>query len=125
MRELRWNEHDIVECLGVVGKFDETSGVHSFKVRRNEWTLDLGIGAYDRYVSVFLLTEQGMPVFETGFYIFGDIVYVNESKAAFLDFRDCVFTEYFGGWEALSEKLPPFLSGLQIHMFPDFKVRVS
>lgn len=60
MPEFRWDETDLVECLGVIPQIDEHEVGHHFVVRRDGLRLELSILQYDAEVSLSLFRE-GAP----------------------------------------------------------------
>jgi hypothetical protein len=95
MRELRWNELDVVECLGVMGRLDEDSAVYEYRVEIDDLILDLAICAYHSHVSVNLSnTKKNLSIFEAEFFIAEELEYINEGRIGYLEFSDCIFAGY-------------------------------
>lgn len=123
MRELKWTEHEVIECLGVLSSFDEDSVAYDFNVEKDGLVLELAICAYQSFVEIQLSkTESSFPIFKASFFVLNEVRYVNEKNVAFLEFSDCVISTRWG-IESPEPRIDGEQTSFQIHMFPAFQLK--
>ena len=94
MPELKWNECDFIECLGVLPQTDEYFCSHSFVVIKDNLKLELTLWQYESLVSISLSKENRQAAFLTLYFIVREAVkFLNEKGFSALKFCDCVFVE--------------------------------
>lgn len=123
MRELNWNEHEVVECLGVVGHLNEDSAVYEYKVERDGFVLELGICPHESYVDIqFPRYTESEPVFETGFLVRDEIVFVSEKLVSYMEFRGIAIAPLYTEIEDLSFGPTAGLPVFQVHTYPRLRL---
>jgi hypothetical protein len=125
MRELKWNEYDFVECLGVLGNFDEDSVLYTFKVEKDDLILEIIICHYESFVQIFLSQKNSdAPFFKFSFLVRNEIRYVSERNSSFLEFSDCIVSNYYDS-DIFDKNRCSTYSIFQIHTFPKFWLNFS
>lgn len=123
MSELKWKEYEIIECLGVPPKFDEEWLEYAFEYFTDELVLELFIKPYDSFVAMYLRQKSEEKAFlEVSFRVRNEIRYVNEKSAAFLEFSDCVFSNYYHS-ELFDKKEFSNSINFEIHTVPNFQIK--
>lgn len=122
MAELKWNEYDFVECLGVLSKFDEEWVEYSFNYKRDGLILEIFIKSYENLINIYLSQESAEePFLRFSFLVRGEIRYVNEKNSAYLEFSDCIISNYYDSDFFDKNKYSTF-STFKIHTFPEFRL---
>ena len=94
MPELKWNEYDFVECLGVLSKTDEFFCSHGFTIIKDGLKVDLTLWQYESLVVISIHQESNpKPFIEFSFIVRDKIKFMNEKSISQLIFCDCVFVE--------------------------------
>ncbi|MET0753624.1 MAG: hypothetical protein ABWZ66_09630 [Pyrinomonadaceae bacterium] len=123
MRELKWNEYDFVECLGVLSEFDEDSLIYFFKFEKDGLILEIGVCAYQSFVEISLSQKSGDEHFlTTSFFVRDKIQYINEKNVSFLEFNDCVISDLYDIDFSNKEKYSDYVR-FEIHTFPKFQIK--
>jgi|ERR1035437_707348 hypothetical protein len=124
MRDLKWRELDVVECLGVLPAFDEDDVVHKFRVERDGLLLELDICAYDSSIEIRLFRSGcDVPLFDTSFFVRGEIRHINEKDLSWLEFSDCLIAPIIFDEDSLGLQSPKCYVSFQIQMLPNFRLR--
>jgi len=91
MSELRWNEWEVVECLGVLPEIDETwHRWHKFRVEKDGLVLKVEVCEFLNLVSVELSRiSDTEPLFYSLFFVRGEVSYQNEKKLNYLKLNNC------------------------------------
>lgn len=123
MPELKWNEYDFIECLGVLSKFDEEWVEYSFEYKRDDLILEIFIKTYESLVQIYLSQESNEnPFLIFSFVVRGGVRYVNEKNSAFLEFSDCIIANYYDSEFFDKNKFSTY-STFEIHTFPKFQLK--
>ena len=123
MRELKWNEYDFVECLGVLSSFDEDSVLYTFKTEKDGLVLEIVICHYESFVEVLLFQKDDTePFLRISFLVRNEVRFVNEKNSAYLEFSDCVFSNFYDD-EIFDKNKYPSYSIFEIHTFPKFQLK--
>jgi len=128
---LKWNEHEVVECLSALAETDECFCSHSF-VRAWHFTrLQLTIWQYESTVACSLFSGPATSPFFTLHFIVRDrIEFVNRPEFASLKFHDVVVTSRF--WLEHDEDHPNWFDkeifptdiGFELTAHPNFEFKV-
>jgi hypothetical protein len=125
MANLKWSEYDFVECLGVLPQFDEEWLEYSFKFRTNDLILEIFIIPYDSLVNITLAHESSdEPFLRFSFLVRGEVRYINEKNSAFLEFLDCIVSNFHNP-DLFDKNKYPSYSTFEIHTFPKFQLKFS
>lgn len=90
MPELKWNEHEVIECLGVLPKVDDYETGHHFRVEKDEIILVLSIWQYDCLVEISLYqSNKKNPLINFHISVRDEIKFINDKRGSFLRFQDC------------------------------------
>lgn len=123
MPSLKWNEHEVVECLGVLSKFDEEWVEYSFEYQRDDLILKLFITHYESLVNIYLAQKlAGEPFLKFSFLVRDEVRYINEKNAAYLEFSDCVVSNSYDS-ELFDKSKYPSHSNFEIHTYPKFQLK--
>src|SRR4249920_2873053 len=107
MRDLKWKELAVVECLGVLAVFDEDDVVYRFQVERDGLVLEVDICAYDSSVEIRLYKSRSeVPLFDTTFFVRGEIRHINEKDVSWLEFSDCLIAPITFDEDSLGSRSP-------------------
>ena len=91
MPELRWNEYEVIECLGVLPEKEEFSTSHYFKLAKDGLILEMTIWQHESCVALSFSKEDAEKPFITFYFIVrGRVEFVNERNFASLRFLDSV-----------------------------------
>jgi hypothetical protein len=124
MRQLKWNEYEVVECLGVLSIFDEDSGFYDFKVEIGDLVVELGICSYNSFVEIRLFqSTNAIPIFETSFYVFKEIRFINERNISYSEYSDCVIARLYD-FDHNDGSEPIEFVTFQLHMLPNLQLRI-
>lgn len=92
MSQLKWNEPDFIECLGVLPEVDDYETGHHFKVEKDGLILNLSIWQYDSLFEISLFQpEKNVPFINFHLYVRDEIKFINDKRGYYLSFRDCAF----------------------------------
>ena len=82
MPQLKWNEDDFIECLGVLPKTDEYFCSHSFVVIKDNLKLELTLWQYESLVAISLSQGNRQDAFLTLYFIVREnIKFLNEKNS--------------------------------------------
>gem|GEM_PF-5576409 len=124
MRDLKWNELDVVECLGALAVFDEDDAVYRFRVERDGLALELDICAYDSSIEIGLYKlGSPVPLFDTSFFVRGEIRHINEKNLSWLEFSDCIIAPITFDSESFEPQSAKSYVRFEIQMLPNFRLR--
>lgn len=91
---MKWDEHEIIECLGVLPRDDENGEFKFFPYSTGDISLDLCIFNFVTGCSITLRkTESYAVMLEMTFLVRNEIEYFSDPRYSSLRFRDCVFIE--------------------------------
>lgn len=135
MPELKWNEYDLIECLGVLPEEDDFFTSHNFRLVKDELLLDMTIWQYESCIAISISKETDeIPFFSVHFLVRDEIIFINEKESAFLKFQDCflVSSRFWMNEERmkpLNEKMDyfdkndfPTKLDFELHVFPKIKL---
>jgi hypothetical protein len=124
MRDLKWNELDVIECLGALSVFDEENVIHRFVTERDEFVLEVDICAYNSFVEVRLNKSRSrIPVFDTSFFVLEGIRHIKEKDLSWLEFSDCLVAPVTFDEESFAPRSSKTYASFQIQMLPQFRLR--
>ena len=125
MHELKWNEYEFVECLGVLGNFDEDSVLYTFKTVKDDLVLEIVICHYESLVQIFLSQKnKNEPFFKISFLVRNEIRYVNEKKSSFLEFSDCIVANWYDPELFDKNRCSTYVT-FRLYTFPKFQLNFS
>ena len=91
MPKLNWNEHEVVECLGVLSETEEFFVSHNFRLAKNDLFLEITIWQDESCVALSLSKENvEMPFLTIHFLVRDKIAFFSEKDVGFLKFQDCI-----------------------------------
>ena len=132
MPELKWKEHEIVECLGVLPETNDFFTSHSFSRAFSSIHLELTIWKNERLIAVSLFEDRKTdPFLDLCFIVRDRVVFVSEVEFSSLRFHaSVVVTSRF--WQIYDEakkdwfdtKFLPTKIGFELTTFPKFEFRV-
>lgn len=94
MPELKWNEYNFVECLGVLPETDEFFCSWHFTVIKDDLKLDLSLWQNESCIAVSISKVKSKTPFITFYFIVRDEVKLKKEKDVLaLIFNDIVFVE--------------------------------
>ncbi len=132
MPELKWKDHEVVECLGVMPETDEFFTSHSFQRVFDSIRLELTIWENESLVAVSLFEDQKTdPFLDLCFIVRDRVEFVSEAEFSSLRFHDSVVVTS-RIWQIYDEdkrdwfdtKLLPTKIGFELATFPKFKFKV-
>lgn len=92
MPELKWNEHEVIECLGVLPEIEYYETGHHFKVEKDGLTLVLSIWQYDSLFEISLYQfGKDSPFINFHLYVRDEVKFINDKRGYYLSFQDCAF----------------------------------
>ena len=129
MPELKWNEYEFIECLGVLPEVEDYSTKHHFKIEKNGLILEISIWQYESLITISLYkTENEIPFISLCFVVRDKIRYVNYKRGSFLEFADFLLVKNRGyyieeGDVFVKSKFPMKLS-LELTVEPEISIRI-
>lgn len=91
MPELKWNEYEVIECLGVLPEKEEFFTSHYFRLIENNLILEMTIWQYESLVAISISKETDEKPFITLYFIVrNEIRFINKKDFAALEFCDVV-----------------------------------
>jgi len=125
MPGLKWNEFEFVECLGVLSKFDEDWVQYSFEYKTDGLVLKIFITPYESLINISLALESKKESFlRFSILVRGEVRYINEKNFAYLNFSDCIVSNYCNP-DLFDKNKYPSYSNFEIHTFPNFQLKFS
>lgn len=90
MPQLKWNEHEFIECLGVLPEVDDYETGHHFRIEKNGLILALSVWQLDSLFE-FSLYQIGWEKSFLNFYLSvrEEVKFVKDKRGSYLSFRDC------------------------------------
>ena len=104
--------------------FDEENVVYRFRVERDGLALELDICAYDSSIEI-RLSKLGSPVplFDTSFFVRGELRHINEKNLSWLEFSDCIIAPMTFDWESFEPQTPKSYVCFEVQILPNFRLR--
>lgn len=91
MPELKWNETDVIECLGVLPETDEFFSSHSFLLNKDGLFINITIWQIESLVALSIAKDsKAVPFLDIHFVVRDRIDFINEKDYSSLIFRDCI-----------------------------------
>jgi hypothetical protein len=91
MPELRWNEYEVIECLGVLPEEEEFFASHYFRLIKDGLLLEMTIWQYESCIAISASKETDEKPFITLYFLVRDkVTFINEKNSAALKFQDCI-----------------------------------
>lgn len=99
MPELVWNEHEVIECLGVLPVSDEYKTEYYFEVANGGLRLKISLWPIESLLACSLFEKSGnTPVTSVWFVVRKHLIYVNDKRGSFLRFEDIVIVRPARGY---------------------------
>lgn len=91
MPELKWNEYDFIECLGVLPEKEEFFTSHYFELSRDDLFLQITVWQHESCVAVSISKESDkQPFIIFHLLVRDEIIFINEKESSFLRFQNCI-----------------------------------
>jgi hypothetical protein len=91
MPQLKWNEYDFVECLGVLPKTEEYETDHFFRLKQDGLIVEMTIWQYESLIAISITQDKTEKPFLTFFFVVRDEVkFRNDKEGSRLEFIDSV-----------------------------------
>lgn len=129
MPELKWNEYDFVECLGVLPEIDDYNTGHHFKVERNDLILEMSVWQHESLIALSLYqTEKRNSFLTVWFVVRGKIQYINDKRGSFLEFNDFFIVKnrgyYIEEGDVFEEPKFPMKLNIELTIEPEISFRI-
>lgn len=129
MPQLKWNEYEVIECLGVLPEVDDYNTKHHFKVEKNGLILEISIWQYESLLAISLYqTENEMPFITLWFVVRDKIRYVNYKRGSFLEFADFLLVKnrgyYIEEGDVFVKSKFPLKLNLELTVEPEISIRI-
>ena len=122
---LKWNEVDFVECLGIFPSFHENSVLYTFIGDFEDLRLEIRVCHYESLVEILVSqSREKEPFLRISFLVRNEIRYINEKTSAFLEFSDCVVSNRYDPEYFDRDKYPGYTT-FEIHSYPRFRLKFS
>ena len=131
MHKLKWNEYEIIECLGVLPEIDETwHRWHKFKIEKDNLVLNVDFCEYQNLVCVELSRSLDIePLFYSLFLVRGEVSYQNEKNFNMLRLNDCLISfeefTYSDNVNVFDTIKYPSNIHFEIYTFPKIQLKFS
>lgn len=130
MPQLKWNEYEVIECLGVLPEKEEFFTSHSFRTKEDGLILEMTVWQYESLVAISLLKENDdKPFFTLYFIVRDEIRFVNEKDFAGLQFRDVVVVPIrfwiYENPDLFDKTIYPTNLNFQLNVYPQFEFKVE
>lgn len=91
MHELKWNQFEIVECIGTVPVFGELLDAFTFENVLDDLCVRLSVWPWENIVAIEMARDSKVDPFFSLFFVVRDqIAFIKEEKLMSLRFLDCV-----------------------------------
>lgn len=129
MPELKWNEYEIIECLGVLPTVDDYNTGHHFKLEKNGLFLKMSIWQYESLIAASLYQSGKENPFITFWFVVRDeIRYINDKRGSFLRFGNFLIVEnrayYIEQGDVFEESKFPMKLNLELTVEPEISFRI-
>ena len=132
MRELKWNQYDFVECLGVLPVISPYDNSYCFNLKNESLSLEINVIDYFSVIAIYaFITNSEIPTFSLQFVVRDEVCFVNDKKISYLLFKDCiVISNDFYSVESYEEKVfdqdkfPKYLD-FELYILPKFQLKFS
>ena len=129
MPELKWNDYEVIECLGVLPEIDDYSTGHHFKVEKSGLMLEMSIWQYESLIAISLYQTISEKPFITLWFVVRDkIRYINDKRGSFLEFTDFLIVKnrayYIEEGDVFVESKFPMKLNLELTIEPEIYFRI-
>ncbi len=129
MPELRWSEHGVIECLGVLPDIDDYNTGHHFKLENKGLILEMSIWQHESLIAASIYqTGKGNPLITLWFVVRNQIRYINDKRGSFLEFSDFLFVKdrayYIEEGDIFEEQKFPMRLNLELAVEPEISFRI-
>ena len=131
MPELKWNEYEVIECLGVLPEIDETwHRWHKFRVEKDGLVLKVEVCEFLNLIFVELSRiSDTESLFYSLFFVGGEVKYKNEKNLTWLKLNNCIIVleEFtYSDNDNVFDKIKfPNDINFEIYTFPKIQLRFS
>lgn len=130
MPQLKWNEYDFIECLGILPEIQEYGISHSFELNQESFLLSLTVWQYESLVAISLFNEKKtFEIFELWFVVKREIEFVDDKYGSYLRFLDIkiVLDRFYDPNNKNFSIETNYSNNLnfELHTFPQFKLNFS
>ena len=127
MPELKWDEQDFLECLGVVPEVEEYETAYSYTVKSNGLTLLITVWQYESLIQLSLFREgQEKPITSFALVVRGPVEHRNEKWGEYLLLRSCVVVSsrfyYMNSGDVFEGDKYPHGLDVEIAAYPDLRI---
>ncbi len=130
MRQLNWNQHEFIECLGVLPKISEFDNSYCFSIKNKFFSFEINAIDYSSVISIYISSiESKVPIFSLQFIVRDEVSFINEKNVSCLIFKDCIVisNDFYGDQDYEEnvfdeDKFPKYLS-FELHTFPELLLR--
>ena len=130
MRELLWNQHEFIECLGVLPEISDFDNSYCFKVINENFKFELNVVDYLSVIAIYVFSNiNKVPIFNLQFVVRDKVSFINDKKVSCLIFKDCiVISNNFYTDQELNEdvfdqgKFSKYLD-FELHTYPEFQLK--
>ena len=91
MSELKWNEYEVIECLGVLPEKEEFFTSYNFRFNKDGLFLEMTIWPYESCIALSISKESDEKPFMTIYFIVRDkLEFISAKNFASLQFLDAL-----------------------------------
>jgi hypothetical protein len=128
MSQLRWNKHDVFECLLVEPQIEEYEISYTYTITRNGLILSLTVWQYESVVGITLRRDgQEQHILNFALVIRGCVEYKREQGEEYLRICDCRIVEdrfYYAREGKTQSACPERLVDVEIAVDQDIQIRL-
>lgn len=121
MRELKWNQFEIVECLGAVPEYDEFFNSFTFSNVLDDLAVQLTVWPWESSVALTIAKDEDSdPFLSLIFAVRDEVVLIKEKEFMSLQFRDSVLVSS-KFWQYEKDEIEKYLN-LETIMKTEFEL---
>jgi hypothetical protein len=127
MTELKWNEYEFIECLGVLPEVDEYETGHHFRVEKDGLLLTLSIWRYECLFELSLFQSgRENPLINFYLSVRDEARFINDKRGSYLSFGDCLIVP---PWCPVTESIDFVRNGatetltMELEVEPEIKIK--
>jgi hypothetical protein len=91
MPQLKWNQYDFVECLGVVPKVGDYETEYIFEAENDGLRVLINVWPSESIVQISLFRDGSADyVTSFGLAVRGEVRFINDKRGSYLEFVQCV-----------------------------------
>jgi hypothetical protein len=130
MPELKWNQYDFIECLGVLPEVEEYETNHFFKLEKDGLILEMTIWQYESLIAVSLIQKEAEKPFLTFFFVVRDeIKFRNDKESSYLEFIDSVIVPlrfyHLSQGDVFNKANYPTDISIELWTYPQLEIKVT